>query len=161
MICAKCKYFEYIQDDFGRCRRMPPTTIVVGDQVISLWSEVKDKEWCGEYDKDTGSKRAKKLLLDGGYLQPSKLGMAVDADNNPVAAEHPMAKKFTLLGAVRRAIFDLCEEDFRSRERLYTEVQAAITRNFAGTSAEYQFLCKATTGSVVELIDTTLNHWEQ
>lgn len=103
--------------------------------------------------------RAKKLLLDGFIPYGTINGCATDAVGNVVSYMHPKAKRFTLFGAVDRAVFDLTGDDFRKREALK---QAAFSPLFY-LAGNYQALRDVATGpveKVISLIDKQLKEWD-
>lgn len=56
--CYNCKYYQpYISINSskdGICRRFPPKIIVLGDEIISLYPDVKSTDYCGEFPEKEG-----------------------------------------------------------------------------------------------------------
>jgi hypothetical protein len=57
MSCPSCCYSQVDhEDDNGfddgpllRCHRFPPTVIALGGELVQTWPNVKETDWCGEY----------------------------------------------------------------------------------------------------------------
>lgn len=50
--CATC---EFIFPSTNECRRYPPTAMLEGANIRSVWPVVVDDDWCGEYQAGGGA----------------------------------------------------------------------------------------------------------
>lgn len=103
--------------------------------------------------------RARKLLLDGFIPYGTINGCATDAVGSVVSYMHPSAKRFTLFGAIDRAVFDLTGDDFRKREDLKSSALSPLLYQVGG----YQGIRELATGpveKVVAVIDKQLKEWD-
>lgn len=44
--CASC---QYTWSETSECRRFPPTAMMIGAELRSVWPIVTDSDWCGEF----------------------------------------------------------------------------------------------------------------
>lgn len=53
--CLKCRWADYRigtgDDAFIECRRLPPTPVQVGEDVMVVWPQVTAEDYCGEWEK--------------------------------------------------------------------------------------------------------------
>ena len=50
--CATCRFFqENHSDNYGWCRRYPPTPVAIEDATASIQASTSGEEWCGEFSR--------------------------------------------------------------------------------------------------------------
>lgn len=58
--CGSCRFHDVDGEGQGYCRRHPPMAYLERyvdnldherSQVVSVWPEVGDRDWCGEYER--------------------------------------------------------------------------------------------------------------
>jgi hypothetical protein len=47
--CGTCRFFQWLDGNFGECRVAHPVVFRIGDSPFTQWPEVAKVEWCGEY----------------------------------------------------------------------------------------------------------------
>lgn len=54
--CAGCRFFQSNQhDNYGYCRRFPPTPIIQEESYASVSPVTHATEWCGEFSRALNS----------------------------------------------------------------------------------------------------------
>lgn len=63
--CETCKYWRFVDGDFGKCQRYPPVLNVaqmdpaeaaLDDAPWYFPITIGDQHWCGEYQREEGKK---------------------------------------------------------------------------------------------------------
>lgn len=103
--------------------------------------------------------KAKQLILAGYHPMGEIHGAATNQHGAIVSYSHPQAKKFTIIGAIQRAIRDTTGDDFLGRDKLFDAALDPLIERCGGISNLRNKFTTAPVEEAISLIDAQLTEW--